>query len=96
MSVLIGNIIKVKATFKDEDGDVQDPTTVQVRVKNPSASVTTYVYGTDPEVVRTSKGVYYIEIDTIAQPGTFEFVWNSTGNYQAAGQTEFTVVDTLF
>jgi hypothetical protein len=96
MSVLIGNIIRVKATFKDEHGAVQDPAVVTVYAKNPSASITPYVYGTDPELKRASKGIYYIDIDTTALPGEWQFVWQSTGTYQAAGQTEFTVVATYF
>lgn len=96
MTVLIGNLIKIQATFKDEEDEPQDPLIVQVRVKDPSNSVNTYVYGTDVELVHAGVGVYYIEIDTTANPGTFQFVWNSSGTYQAAGQTEFTVEETLF
>lgn len=97
MTILVGNVVRTIATFEDEDGAVQDPLTVQVRVKDPSAVITTYVYGTDAQVVRQSKGVYYIEIDTSGQAGgTYQLVWNSTGTYKAAGQTQFTVADTLF
>lgn len=96
MSVLIGNIIKVRSTFKNEDNVKQDPATVQVAVKKPDATITTYVYGTDPEVVRESTGIYHILIDTTDEPGTWQFVWNSSGTLQAAGQTQFTVVDTIF
>lgn len=96
MTVLIGNLIKVQATFQDENLDNQDPATVQVRVKDPSDTITTYVYGVNVQVVRASKGVYYIEIDTSSQPGTFQFVWNSSGTYQAAGQTQFTVAEDYF
>lgn len=97
MTVLIGNIIKVQAIFKDANGDVQDPAVVQVRRLEPGAgSPTAYVYGTDSEVERASKGVYYILNDTTAKPGTWQFVWNSSGTYQAAGETEFTVAEDYF
>jgi hypothetical protein len=97
MTILVGNVVRTYATFKDENNDVQDPTHVQVRVKDPSGTVTTYVYGTNVEVVRQSKGVYYIEIDTSGQAGgTYELVWNSSGSYKAAGQTSFEIADTLF
>jgi len=96
MSVLIGNLVKVKATFKDEHNEKGDPATVQVAVKEPSSTVTTYVYGTDPELVRESMGVYYILIDTTDNAGEWQFVWNSSGTLQAAGQTRFTVTETYF
>lgn len=96
MSVLIGNLIKIQATFKDEDGEQQDPQVVQVRIKDPNGNASTYIYGTDPEVVHAGIGVYYVEIDTTSNPGTYQLVWNSSGTYQAAGQTEFTVEETLF
>ena len=91
MSVLVGNLVKIHATFKDESGDVQDPATVQVAVKQPDTTITVYVYGVNPEVVRESQGVYYILIDTTNKTGTWQFIWNSSGTLQAAGQTEFTV-----
>lgn len=97
MSVLIGNLIKVQAVFKDANGDNQDPATVEVRRLRPGdGSPTTYVYGVDSEVVRASTGVYYIENDTTDLPGTWQFVWNSSGTYQAAGETQFTVADDYF
>jgi hypothetical protein len=96
MSILIGNLVKVQVVFKDEHGNVQDPATVTAYVKNPSSSITDYVYGTDPELKRSSQGKYYIEIDTTAAPGEWQIVWQSTGTYQAAGQTKFTVEATYF
>lgn len=97
MTVLIGNIIRVKAVFKDADGTKQDPATVQVRRMEPGAvTPTAYVYGVDPEVVRLSLGTYIIDNDTTAKPGTWQFVWNSSGTYQSAGQTEFVVEEDLF
>ena len=96
MTVLIGNLIKVRATFKDDTQVKMDPTVVTLHVKNPADTETSYVYGTDPEVVRESQGVYYMLLDTTAQPGEWMFVWNSTGTLQAAGQTKFTVADTYF
>lgn len=96
MSVLVGNVVKVKATFKDETNVKGDPAVVAVSVQEPDATITTYVYGTDVEVVRESVGVYYIELDTTDQTGDWEAIWHSTGTLQAVGQTKFTVADTYF
>ena len=96
MSVLVGNVVKIKATFRDEDNAKQDLSTVQVRIKKPDTSIVSYVYGTNPELVRASQGVYYVLVDTTSQVGTFQFVWNSGGNYKAAGHTQLMVVDDYF
>jgi hypothetical protein len=96
MSILIGNLVKVQAVFKDEHGNVQDPATVTVYIKDPSSTITDYVYGTDAALKRASQGKYYIDIDTTATPGEWQCVWQSTGTYQAAGQTKFIVEATYF
>ena len=96
MSVLVGNLVKVRATFKDENNQKQDPATVKVHVKDPDATITTYTYGTDVQVVRESKGIYYIEIDTTDRLGEWQFIWQSSGTYQATGETSFTVANALF
>src|SRR5512145_166172 len=96
MSVLVGNVVKIKATFRDEENTKQDPSTVQVRIKKPDTSIVSYVYGTNRELVRASQGVYDVLVDTTGWVGTFQFVWNSSGNYKAAGQTQLTVVDDYF
>ncbi len=96
MTVLVGNLVKVRATFKDELNVKQDPATVTVMVKQPDTTIVTYVYGTDPEVVRESQGVYYIEVDTTDEPGHWYFIWSSSGTYQAVGQTTFEVASAYF
>jgi hypothetical protein len=97
MSVLVGNIVKVPAIFKDEHLVKVDPAVVTVYVKDPAAQVDTYIYGTDPEVVREGVGEYYIEIDTSNKAGgTYQVIWTSTGTYQATGQTQFVIADTYF
>lgn len=97
MTILVGNVVRTYATFKDIDDVLQDPSTVQVQIKDPSATITTYVYGTNAELVKASVGKYYVETDTSGQAGgTYQLKWNSTGTYKAAGQTYFTVADTLF
>lgn len=95
MTILAGNLVKVQATFKDMDGVKRDPADVSVTRQKPTGAPETFVYGTDPEVVRASTGVYYLLNDTTGQVGDWEFVWNSLGTYQAAGETSFTVRDTI-
>lgn len=96
MTILVGNIIKVEATFVNKQGARRDPADVFVEVKKPSGEILEYAYLIGSEIQRESRGVYYINVNTTGQLGNWEFVWTSKGTYHAVGQTEFEVVDTIF
>ena len=59
----IGDLIKLYTatpfTDKATDNPV-DPNTIRFKVRSPDSTVTTYVYGTDPEVVRNGTGDYHL------------------------------------
>jgi hypothetical protein len=64
----IGQSERWVAQFKDEDGVLFDPDDVNFEVTDPDGDVTTYVYGTDPEVTKVSTGVYRYEQEwTVAE-----------------------------
>lgn len=94
MSVLVGNIVQVYAKFYNKENVLIDPTSLNVKIKDPAAVITTYTYGIAVQVVRESLGVYYINIDTTAQTGTWYAKWTSTGTGQGVAQTNFTVIAT--
>lgn len=55
-----------------------DPTTVTFKFKPPTGTVTTYIYGTDAQIVRDSYGKYHVDMDlTVA--GIVYWRWESTG-----------------
>jgi hypothetical protein len=91
MSILVGNVVQVYAKFKDKHNALIDPTTVSVKIRTPAGVDTTYTYGVNPEVLKESTGVYYININTTGQTGTWFAKWTSTGTGQGVGQTNFTV-----
>ena len=54
----IGDAVRIKIEFKDENGDLGDPTTVTFKYKvKRSGTPVSYVYGTDAELVKESTGV---------------------------------------
>jgi len=85
-----GQLVKSQATFTDGDGNVLDPTTVTVQYESPTGTVTTKVYVTDVEVVKSSTGVYYININA-NEVGRWYIYWSSTGTGQAAKESAFRV-----
>lgn len=95
-SYSIGNAVRVTIKFKSQaNGAYVDPTTVTVKVKNPSAVVTTYVYGVAPEVQKSSTGIYYMIIDCNAA-GAWKYRWEATGDNQAAAEGSFDVSASTF
>lgn len=56
-----GQKVRVTCQFKVND-TLTDPTSVICKVMDPSRNVSTYVYGTDAEVVKDSTGIYHVDI----------------------------------
>lgn len=90
----LGDKGRARVTFKDPDNNdaLVDPDTVKVTVTDPSGTSTTYVYGTDSEVVKESTGTYRIDIDLNAK-GDWIVRWHSEGNGQAAVVGIMEVID---
>lgn len=84
----VGDLIRCTGTFTNAAGTAVDPTTVTFKVEDASGDVTSYVYDTDPEVVRDGTGVYHVDV-SIDEAGRWQFRWESTGTGQAAGESEF-------
>lgn len=85
----IGNVVRVTGNFTDpfnSDADT-DPGLVKAAIKNPSGNLTTYVYGTDAELVRSTTGVYYVDV-YFDEVGTWHIrIYSETTGIAAAEQT---------
>jgi len=57
-SIVLGTAPRLRATFRNADGDLFDPSVVRFKVKGPDATIETFVYGVDLDVVRLSVGAY--------------------------------------
>lgn len=88
----IGALVKVYANFYDEDGVLSDPEVVNLSVRDPDGTVTTYVYETDDEVEKDSTGAYHANIDGNLA-GFWHYRWWATGDGQAADEHRFEVED---
>jgi hypothetical protein len=69
-------------------GTAVDPGTVTAKVRDPSRNVSSFVYNTDDEVVKSATGNYYIDIE-LDEAGLWKVRWDGEGANQAAGETEF-------
>lgn len=85
----VGNLVRVSAVFKDAAGTAIDPTTVGFKVRRPdTGAVTTYVYGTDAQLVKDSVGNYHVDVSADAT-GEWPYRFYSTGTGQAAQESSF-------
>jgi hypothetical protein len=82
---------RLLGVFRDPStGDLIDPATVKVYVKNPAAVITIKTYITDPEVVKESTGRYHMDVDANVV-GRWTYRFESTGTGKAADERDFVV-----
>lgn len=91
----IADSVRVTAEFRNNSGVLTDPTTVTLKVKTPEGTITTYVYNSGSEIVKSATGIYYSDID-ITRVGTHHYRWVGTGTIKAAGESRFTIKHTEF
>lgn len=70
--------IRLTIAFTDADGAGVDPSTVLIKTYSPTGTTTTYTYGTDSEVQKSSVGNYYADITPDAG-GVWYYRWQTTG-----------------
>ena len=81
----VGDQIRVTATFTNSTSTTTDPTAITCKHKDPGGTITSLVYITDAEVVRSTKGVFYTDV-TLDETGTWYVRWAGTGACVAAAE----------
>jgi len=87
----VGDKVRMSAAFTSS-GAATDPTGLTFKIKVPAGTVTTYVYGTDAELVKDSTGNYHVDF-TVAASGRHVYRFAGTGVVTAAGESNFEVRD---
>lgn len=85
-----GDLRRIQATFKNISGTDTDPTTVTFKLRDPNGTVTTYLYGTDAELVKSATGIYYVDY-TILYDGQHFYRFEGTGTVISAEEGDFMV-----
>jgi MarR-like DNA-binding transcriptional regulator SgrR of sgrS sRNA len=83
----IGDTRRLQTTFKGIDGVNADPTTVTFELQKPDGTLTTYIYLTDAELVKSTTGIYYVDWPFTVS-GRHKVHWNGTGAVATAEPTE--------
>lgn len=76
--------------FRDQDGNLADPTTITLRYR-PGALPITTITSPDARIVKDGTGLYHADLDTTGSPGPWRYEWSGTGAVQAAKVNDFTV-----
>lgn len=87
---VVGELIRVSASFVNAAGAAADPSVVGLKYKNSEGTQVNLVYGTDVALVKDSVGHYHADLDA-NQAGTWKWYFYSTGTGQAADKGSFTV-----
>lgn len=89
-----GDTVRLTGTFTDSNSTAYDPATVRGKLKSPAEVATTYTYGVDSNVVRSSTGIYYFD----AVPDEVGAWWYriESDNVDAAAEDYFIVRRTEF
>ena len=86
----LGDLIRSEVQFFDDNGDPMDPQTINFSIRKPNGQLITFVFGTDPEIVKDAPGVYHCDAD-IDVTGRWFHRWFSTGTGQTADERSFTI-----
>lgn len=90
MTLTVGDIRRLGVTIRNSTGNAVDPTTLTIVVRAPSGTETTYTYGTDAVVVKSSTGVYQMDL-SLTEQGKWKYDWTGTGTAQGSEGASFIV-----
>ena len=79
----VGATVTLAIQYNDTNGDDVDPDTVTFETYSPQGITTTYVYGTNAELVRRDTGDYYVDF-VPDESGRWHYRWTSTGTLLAS------------
>lgn len=86
----VGDLVTVSGEFTDVNDEPADPAGVSMAFRDPSGNATTYVFGTDAEVVKDSTGNYHVDL-SIDEAGDWFYSWIGSGAGQGAEAGQFSV-----
>lgn len=82
--------IRIRASIRNFEGVLADPTTLECIVREPDGTETTYVWGTDLELVKSSDGDFYVDWDA-SQAGQHKYRWQAGGTIVASFGGSFNI-----
>lgn len=94
MAILIQQLVRMDAEFRNRAGALVDPTEIYLLIKTPQPNGGEYfqfVYnGGLGDIIRVNTGIFYMNFTPLVG-GKFDYRWESTGTGQAAAESSFAV-----
>ena len=91
---VLGQSVNLRATFKVLDV-LTDPTVVTFKMKDPTGIITSYVYGTDVQLVKDSVGKYHV-MASLNKYGIWWYRYEGTGTAPGATEANVEVIVSQF
>lgn len=85
-----GSVQRLTINLQSTAGVDTDPTALTFKLMDPMGTETTYTYGTDAQIVKTSTGDYYVDV-VPDRGGRWFYRWVSTGSAAGAQEGNFIV-----
>lgn len=84
----IGNLVRLSSAFTTQAGAPVDPTTITVRIKDPTGHITVLTYPAN--ISKDDTGAFHADfVPTMS--GYHSYRWEGTGAATAAAETQFSV-----
>lgn len=87
----IGDKVRSSIVFANSSGTSTDPTVVTFAWRIADGTTTTFLYGTDAELVKDDTGDYHVDL-TLATAGVYYIRWLGTGTVAAADEDSWVVI----
>jgi hypothetical protein len=95
LAYIKGDTVELPAEFRvTATNTLADPGTLTLTIKAPNGTLTIYTYGTGPEIVRDSTGVYRGIVAT-NDDGQWWYEWAATGSAAGVAQGHFDVAPSI-
>lgn len=78
-SYVFKNLVRLAGEFRDDNNTLFDPTVVRLVFEDPAGTKTTYVFGTDAELIKDSVGKYHAVV-AAALAGRWKYRWEANQN----------------
>ena len=88
-----GDAVRLRVTFTVASVNT-DPTTVTLKVKNPTGTTTIYTYAL-AEITKSATGIYYKDI-SVDDDGIYAYRFEGTGTVEAATEHKIKVRSSEF
>lgn len=87
----VGQVVRLTVTIDVAD-TATDPGGLTFQMRDGAGALTSYVHGTDAELVKSATGVYYVDW-TVAKEHDHRYRWVGTGTAAGAKHGRFSVAE---